>query len=71
MKKLRLRPPHGRQPLGRFRDVDMSTQSGAECRKHNKQIIYTSIVKSKENDPLYPVYVQFERVRASGVNKLS
>ena len=50
---------------GRFQDIDMSAQFSAECRKHNKQIINTSIGKPKENDPLYPVYVQFERFRAA------
>ncbi len=50
---------------GRFQDIDMSAQFSAECRKHKKQIIYTSIGKPREDDPLYPVYVQFERFRAA------
>lgn len=50
---------------GRFQDIDLSAQFSAECRKHNKQIIYTSIGKPREDDPLYPVYVQFERFRAA------
>ena len=49
---------------GRFQDIDLSAQFSAECRKHKKQIIYTSIGKPREDDPLYPVYVQFERFRA-------
>ena len=28
---------------GRFQDIDLSAQFSAECRKQNKQIIYTSI----------------------------
>ena len=50
---------------GRFQDIDLSAQFSAECRKHKKQIIYTSIGKPREDDPLYPVYVQFERFRAA------
>ena len=50
---------------GRFQDIDLSAQFSAECRKNKKQIIYTSIGKPREDDPLYPVYVQFERFRAA------
>lgn len=50
---------------GRFQDIDLSAQFSAECRKHNKQVIYTTIGKPREDDPLYPVYVQFERFRAA------
>jgi DNA invertase Pin-like site-specific DNA recombinase len=28
---------------GRFQDIDLSAQFSAECRKHNKQVIYTTI----------------------------
>ena len=35
------------------------------CKKHGKTVIYTTIGKPRENDPLYPVYVQFERFRAA------
>ena len=35
---------------GRFQDID---QFSAECKKHNKQVIYTSINKPWENTPLY------------------
>lgn len=34
-----------------------------------KQVIYTTIGKPRENDPLYPVYVQFERFRAAQYSK--
>lgn len=50
---------------GRFQDIDLSAQFSAECRKNNKQVIYTTIGKPREDDPLYPVYVQFERFRAA------
>jgi DNA invertase Pin-like site-specific DNA recombinase len=50
---------------GRFQDIDLSAQFSAICKKNKKQVIYTTIGKPKENDPLYPVYVQFERFRAA------
>jgi DNA invertase Pin-like site-specific DNA recombinase len=50
---------------GRFQDIDLSAQFSAVCKKHKKQVIYTTIGKPRENDPLYPVYVQFERFRAA------
>lgn len=50
---------------GRFQDIDLSAQFSAVCKKHNKQVIYTTIGKPREDDPLYPVYVQFERFRAA------
>ena len=49
----------------RFQDIDLSAQFSAICKKNKKQVIYTTIGKPKENDPLYPVYVQFERFRAA------
>jgi len=54
---------------GRFQDIDLSAQYSAECKKHKKQVIYTTIGKPKEDDPLYPVYVQFERFRAAQYSK--
>jgi len=50
---------------GRFQDIDLSAQYSAICKKHHKQVIYTTIGKPREDDPLYPVYVQFERFRAA------
>lgn len=50
---------------GRFQDIDLSAQFSAVCKKHKKEVIYTTIGKPKEDDPLYPVYVQFERFRAA------
>ena len=40
---------------GRFQDLDLSAQYSAECKKHGKQVIYTTIGKPREDDPLYPV----------------
>jgi DNA invertase Pin-like site-specific DNA recombinase len=54
---------------GRFQDIDLSAQYSAECKRHGKQVIYTTIGKPRENDPLYPVYVQFERFRAAQYSK--
>jgi DNA invertase Pin-like site-specific DNA recombinase len=50
---------------GRFQDIDLSAQYSAECKRAGKQVIYTTIGKPREDDPLYPVYVQFERFRAA------
>ncbi|GAB4154203.1 MAG: hypothetical protein Tsb009_30780 [Planctomycetaceae bacterium] len=50
---------------GRFQDIDLSAQYSALCKQHQKQVIYTTIGKPREDDPLYPVYVQFERFRAA------
>lgn len=50
---------------GRFQDIDLSAQFSAECRKYGKEVIYTTLGKPREDDPLYPVYVQFERFRAA------
>ena len=41
---------------GRFQDIDLSAQYSAQCKRHGKQVIYTTIGKPRENDPLYPVY---------------
>jgi DNA invertase Pin-like site-specific DNA recombinase len=54
---------------GRFQDIDLSAQFSAECKRAGKQVIYTTIGKPRENDPLYPVYVQFERFRAAQYSK--
>ena len=50
---------------GRFQDIDLSAQYSGECKKNGKEVIYTSIGKPREDDPMYPVYVQFERFRAA------
>jgi DNA invertase Pin-like site-specific DNA recombinase len=50
---------------GRFQDIDRSARYSADCRKHGKEVIYTTIGMPREDDPMYPVYVQFERFRAA------
>lgn len=54
---------------GRFQDIDLSAQFSAECKRANKPVIYTTIGKPREDDPLYPEYVQFERFRAAHYSK--
>ncbi len=54
---------------GRFQDIDLSATYCAECKRHGKEVIYTSLGKPKKNDPLFQVYVQFERFRAAQYSK--
>jgi DNA invertase Pin-like site-specific DNA recombinase len=54
---------------GRFQDIDLSATYSAECKRHGKQVIYTTLGKPKEGDQLYQVYVQFERFRAAQYSK--
>jgi DNA invertase Pin-like site-specific DNA recombinase len=54
---------------GRFQDIDLSATYSAECKRHGKQVIYTTLGKPKENDQLYQVYIQFERFRAAQYSK--
>jgi len=54
---------------GRFQDIDLSATYSAECKKHGKLVVYTTLGKPREDDPLYPVYVQFERFRAAQYSK--
>ena len=54
---------------GRFQDIDLSATYSAECKKHGKLVVYTKLGKPREDDPLYPVYVQFERFRAAQYSK--
>ncbi len=54
---------------GRFQDFDLSATYSAECKRHGKQVIYTTLGKPKPNDPLYQVYIQFERFRAAQYSK--
>jgi DNA invertase Pin-like site-specific DNA recombinase len=54
---------------GRFQDIDLSAQYSAECKKNGKLVIYTTIGMPREDDPLYPVYIQFERFRAAQYSK--
>ena len=50
---------------GRFQDFDLSATYSADCKRHGKQVVYTTLGKPKANDPLHQVYVQFERFRAA------
>lgn len=54
---------------GRFQDIDLSATYSAECKRHGKQVIYTTLGKPKKDDQLYQVYVQFERYRAAQYSK--
>ena len=54
---------------GRFQDIDLSATYSADCKRHGKQVIYTTLGKPKQDDPLYQVYVQFERFRAAQYSK--
>lgn len=50
---------------GRFQDIDLSAVYCSECKKHGKQVVFTTIGIPKKDDPLYPVYLAFERYRAA------
>ena len=54
---------------GRFQDIDLSATYSAECKKHGKLVVYTTLGMPRPDDPLYPVYVQFERFRAAQFSK--
>jgi len=54
---------------GRFQDIDLSATYSAECKRHGKQVVYTTLGKPKPDDQLYQVYVQFERFRAAQYSK--
>jgi hypothetical protein len=57
---------------GRFRDIDLSAHYSAECQKYGKLAIFIETAEFTEDDPLYPVYVDFERLRAAqGSRELS
>ena len=54
---------------GRFQDIDMSAEYSGECKRHGKLVVYTTIGMPKEDDPLYPLFVHFERFRAARYSK--
>jgi len=54
---------------GRFQDIDLSATYCNEVKKHGKEVIYTTLGMPRPDDPLYPVYVQFERFRAAQQSK--
>jgi hypothetical protein len=37
---------------GRFQDIDLSATYSAECKKHGKQVIYTTLGMPRPDDPL-------------------
>lgn len=54
---------------GRFQDIDLSATYSAACKRHGKEVIYTTLGMPRPDDPLYPVYLQFERFRAAQYSK--
>lgn len=54
---------------GRFQDIDLSATYSAECKKHGKNVIYTTLGMPRPDDPMFPVYLQFERYRAAQYSK--
>ena len=54
---------------GRFQDIDMSASYSTECKRHGKQVIYTTLGMPRPDDPLFPVYLQFERFRVAQFSK--
>ena len=54
---------------GRFQDLDLSASYSNECKRHGKQVIYTTLGMPRPDDPLFPVYLQFERFRVAQFSK--
>jgi DNA invertase Pin-like site-specific DNA recombinase len=54
---------------GRFQDIDLSATYSAECKRHGKEVIYTKIGRPRDDDPFYPVFIQFERFRSAQYSK--
>jgi len=50
---------------GRFQDVDMSAYYRGYCKKHGREVIYTSKGMPRRNDPLESVGLVFEGYRAA------
>lgn len=50
---------------GRFQDIDLSATYSAECKRHGKEVIYTTIGKRRDGDQFYPLVIQFERLRSA------
>jgi DNA invertase Pin-like site-specific DNA recombinase len=46
---------------GRFQGIDLSAQYSAECRKAGKQVVFTTVGKPQEGDPLFPLFIQYGR----------
>jgi len=54
---------------GRFQDLDLSASYSSECKKHGKIVVYTTLGMPRPDDPLFPVYLQFERFRVAQFSK--
>lgn len=54
---------------GRFQDVDLSATYDAECTRHGKKVIYTSMGLPRKDDPMQAMAMTFERVRAAMYSK--
>jgi DNA invertase Pin-like site-specific DNA recombinase len=50
---------------GRFQDIDLSAAYSAECTRHGKQVVYTSMGLPKKNDPFHAILISLERYRAA------
>jgi len=50
---------------GRFQDVDMSAYYRGYCKKHGKEVIYTSKGMVRKDDPMESVGLAFEGYRAA------
>jgi DNA invertase Pin-like site-specific DNA recombinase len=50
---------------GRFQDIDDSAAYCAECKRHGKTVIYTSIGMPQEGDPYRGMRESIDRVRAA------
>src|SRR5258708_10622479 len=50
---------------GRFQDTDLSATSSAQCTRHGKKVVYTTLGLPKKDDPLHSMLVGFERYRAA------
>jgi DNA invertase Pin-like site-specific DNA recombinase len=54
---------------GRFQDVDLSATYSAECTRHGKKVVYTTLGLPENDDPLHAVLVGFERYRAAAYSR--
>ena len=50
---------------GRFQDIDLSAAYAAECTRHGKQVIYTTLGIPRKDDLFHPIMVSLERFRAA------
>lgn len=50
---------------GRFQDTDLGAAISQECTQHGKTVVYTSLGMPNQEDPLYSIFVNFERFRAA------